>query len=55
MQREKLRQFLGRVSLMTLKIIKDSNLAAGAFLEGKVGVFPTDTVWGVGCVLKREE
>jgi len=37
------------------EIIKNTDLAVGAFLEGKIGVFPTDTVWGVGCVLRNEK
>jgi len=35
--------------------IKNTDLAIDAFLEGKIGVFPTDTVWGVGCILGNKK
>lgn len=38
-----------------MKIIRDINSAAAEFKKGKIGVFPTDTVWGVGCILENEK
>jgi len=38
-----------------MQIIKDMDSVVNLFLEGKVGVFATDTVWGAGCSLNNEE
>lgn len=40
---------------MVLKYFKDLDSAVEAFLKGEIGVFPTDTVWGVGCILNSEK
>lgn len=38
-----------------MKLVKEVSEAAALFREGKIGVFPTDTVYGVGCIATREE